>query len=95
MDDNSGKRLKQRRLRQKMTMEKLAEEVGYTSSSKKTIIYQIESGKAEMQLSRVSSYASALETNIYYLLGLSDMEDLTDEQILQLIREKFDTKTPE
>lgn len=94
MDDSSC-RLKKRRQKQNMTMDKLAEEVGYTSASKKTIIYQIESGKSEIQFSRVPAYASALDTNVYYLLGMTDLDDLTDEEILALIREKYSAKDSE
>ena len=89
MDENSNSRLKKRRQKQGITMDKLAEEVGYTSASRKTIIYQIESGKSEIQFSRVPAYASALDTNIYYLLGMTDLDDLTDDEILALIREKY------
>lgn len=89
---NSGTRIKRRRTDLQMTMEQLAEKTGYTSPSKKTIIYQIESGKSEVTYSRLSAFATALETNIYYLLGLSDRADITDQEILSLIEEKYSNK---
>lgn len=81
--------LKQRRIKQHLTMDELAEKVGYTSSSKRTIIYQIESGKADLSVSKIQSYATALETNIYYLLGLTEIDDLTDDEILMLLRDTY------
>jgi len=87
--ENRNERLKQRRLKQNLTMDELAEKVGYTSSSKRTIIYQIESGKADISVSKIQSYATALDTNIYYLLGLTDIDDITDDVILQLLHETY------
>lgn len=73
-------------------MDELADKAGYTSASKRSIIYQIESEKAEIAFSRVPTYASALETNVYYLLGMSDIDDLTDEEILQLVKEYYERR---
>lgn len=91
--EKRSERLKQRRLKQKLTMDELAEKVGYTSASKRTIIYQIETGKADLAISKIHSYATALETNIYYLMGLSDVADLTDDDILNLIHEAYGIET--
>lgn len=86
---NGADRLKKRRLKVNMTMDDLAEQVGYTSASRRGIIYQIEAGKTEISLSRIPSYASALRTNVYYLLGMTDIDDLTDEEILALVLKKY------
>ena len=86
---NSADRLKKRRLKLGITMDDLAEQVGYTSASRRSIIYQIEAGKADLSLARIPSYASALNTNVYYLLGMTEIDDLTDQEILALIREKY------
>lgn len=89
LKEELGRRVKQRRTDMNMTMDELADKTGYTSPSKKTIIYQIEAGKNEMKLSRLLSFSSVLDTNVYYLLGLADICDITDEDIIQLIREKY------
>ena len=83
----TGRRVKRLRLDLKMTMDDLAEKIGYTSKSKKTIIYQIETGNNEIKLSRLLTASSALQTNIYYLLGLTDVSDISDEDIVKLIEQ--------
>ena len=72
-----------------ITMDDLAKQVGYTSASRRGIIYQIEAGKTDLSLARIPSYASALKTNVYYLLGMTGIDDLTDDEILALVREKY------
>lgn len=86
---DSGKRLRAKRQKKKLTMDELAERVGFTSESKRTIIYQIESGKSDIPFTRSISYASALDTNVYYLLGMTDIDDMTDEEILELVRAAY------
>ena len=86
---NGADRLKRRRLKVNMTMDDLAEQVGYTSASRRGIIYQIEAGKTDLSFARIPSYASALNTNVYYLLGMTDIDDLTDEEILALVHKKY------
>ena len=88
----TGQRVKFRRKNLSLTMEELSDRTGYTSPSRKTIIYQIETGKNEIRLSRLTSFSSALQTNIYYLLGLTDIDDLTDDEILELVKEYYTKK---
>lgn len=83
----TGRRVKRLRLDLKMTMDDLAEKLGYTSKSKKTIIYQIETGNNEIKLSRLLTASSALQTNTYYLLGLTDVSNISDEGVVKLIEQ--------
>lgn len=89
---NSGKRLKQRREKLGITLDDLATKAGYTSQSKRTAVAKIEAGKSDITLSKVESIAAALGTNIYYLLGMIDIEDLTDQEIIELIRKSYSQK---
>lgn len=66
-------------------MEELASSTGYTVDSRRTAVYRIETGRAEIPLSRLAAFSSSLQTNVYYLLGLSDNSKLTDIDILTLI----------
>ena len=81
----TGNRIKKRRKQLGLTMEELATAVGYTSPTRKTIIFNIENGKNDVMLSRLPAFARVLETNIYYLLGLTEIEDLTDDDIINEI----------
>ncbi len=84
----NGKRLRERRKQLKLSMEELADRVGYTSASRKTIIYHMEINDTDIPLSRLPAFASALNTNVYYLLGMSGHVDVTDNEILKLVEEK-------
>lgn len=87
MPIRAGLRIKQRRNELHMTMDQLAERTGYTSPSRKTIIYQIEIGKTEISFSRLAAFAEALKTSVYYLLEMTDIKDATDVEILKLLTE--------
>ena len=91
-NSETGRRMRLLRTKKNITMEELADQTGYDSKSRKTIIYQIETGHNEIRLSRLLSFSSALKTNIYYLLGLTDISDLSDEDVVRLIREHYGTK---
>ena len=85
MADKIGDRIKQRRLSMHMTMDELAAKTGYDTESKKTAIYQIETGNNRIRVERLSKFAEALQTSIYYLLGMTEHQDVTDEHILNII----------
>lgn len=84
-------RIKMRRKSLNMTMDQLAEKTGYTTSTKKTVIYHIESRNDSISALRLPMFSSALNTNVYYLLGMIDDADLTDAEIIKLVREKQDS----
>lgn len=81
----TGNRIKKRRQQLKLTMEELATAVGYSSVTRKTIIFNIENGKNDVLLSRLPAFANALKTNIYYLLGMTENESLTDQEVIGLM----------
>lgn len=59
-------RIKQRRIELGMTVEELANKMGYKDKSS---ISKIENGKADIPTSKVVAFAKALETTTAYLLG--------------------------
>lgn len=64
-------RIKQRRIELGMTVEELANKMGYKDKSS---ISKIENGKADIPTSKVVAFAKALETTTAYLLG-ADVDD--------------------
>ena len=81
----TGNRIKKRRQQLKLTMEELATAVGYSSATRKTIIFNIENGKNDILLSRLPVFANVLKTNIYYLLGMTENDSLTDQEVISLM----------
>ena len=90
MSQESGKRLRDRREELQLTMQDVADRAGYTSKSRKTVIYHLELGNTEIALTRLPAFASALETNIYYLLGMTSEKNLTDDVILKMIESRHE-----
>ena len=62
-------KLKQRRIELGLTVEELANKMGYKDKSS---ISKIENGKADIPTSKVIAFARALETTTAYLLGVED-----------------------
>ncbi len=61
--------IKSRRLELRLTQSELAEKLGY---SDKSAIAKIESGKVDLQQSKIVAFAKALETTPSILMGWSD-----------------------
>lgn len=85
MDDTIGERIRSRRKALRMSMDELAEAVGYETETRKTAIYQIENGNNRIRVERLPAMAEALRTNTYYLLGLTTVSDVTDAEIIHWI----------
>ena len=62
-------KIKQRRMELGLTVEELANKMGYKDKSS---ISKIENGKADIPTSKVIAFARALETTTAYLLGVED-----------------------
>lgn len=62
-------KIKQRRIELGLTVEELANKMGYKDKSS---ISKIENGKADIPTSKVIAFARALETTTAYLLGVED-----------------------
>ena len=92
MNKEIGKRIKDRRIELKLSMDQLAEATGYTSASRKTVIYHIETRSSDIPLAKLPEFAHALNTNIYYLLGMTDCVNINDDDILCRIEGEYISK---
>lgn len=70
--EDLGKNIKNRRKALKLTQEKLANILGYTSRSS---ISKIESGLADLTKDKIIDFANALETTPAYLMGWEDEKE--------------------
>ena len=79
-----GMRVKLKRSSLGMSQTDLAKKLGY---SEKSAISKIESGNAEPPLSKLESFADALETSVAYLMGWENKEtDITEEEYEMICR---------
>lgn len=83
--DTLGKRIKQRREALHMTQDELADAIGLDSASKRTAISRLELNDRRVYSDSLPTYAAALQTNVYFLLGLSDNADMTDEEVIAML----------
>lgn len=67
--EQTGKRIKERRISLGMTQEQLAEKIGYHG---KSTICHIEKGDSDMSQSKIAAIAKALDTTVDYILGFRD-----------------------
>ena len=64
-----GKRIKMIRLKRGMSMQELADAVGY---KQRTSIWAIEDGQADLTIGQLKSLAAALGTDPLYLMGFTN-----------------------
>lgn len=77
-----GERIRIRRMQLGLSQGDLAAAVGYTSANKRSIVFQVEAGRNDVPATLLPAYAKALNTSIYYLLGMTDQSDWTDDHLL-------------
>lgn len=88
-----GERIKQRREELHMSMDDLAQKLGYKS---RTSIFKIESGDTDLPLSKVEEFAAALFVTPQYLMGWedygtqSDVPYYLDEGTAEIAQEVYD-----
>ena len=88
-----GERIKQRREELHMSMDDLAQKLGYKS---RTSIFKIESGDTDLPLSKVEEFAAALFVTPQYLMGWedngtpSDVPYYLDEETAEIAQEVYD-----
>lgn len=64
-----GARIREKRVAAGMTQAELALAVGYDDDNGKSMISKIENGKVEPPISKLFTFAAALETDVVYLMG--------------------------
>ncbi len=86
MDDSIGSRIKARREKLKMAQKELAISVGFDGRNKQSYISRIESGQ-ELTIDQLLVFSRALQTNLLYLLGFTENDDMTDESVASLLND--------
>ena len=66
-----GERIKQKILEQGLSLDQLADKMGYKS---KTSVFRAEQGMTDLPLSKVKEFAKVLKTTPSYLMGWEDEE---------------------
>ena len=74
-----GERIKQKRLEQGLSLDQLADKMGYKS---KTSVFRAEQGMTDLPLSKVKEFAKVLKTTPSYLMGWEDEEGNLDTESL-------------
>lgn len=74
----TGERIKEKRIESGMSMDELAERMGYRS---RTSIYKIEHNITDLPLSKVAEFAKILNTTSAYLMGRKAEEKKTDNNV--------------
>ncbi len=64
-----GNRIKTYRMQKGMTLEELANKIGYTTENARSSIQKIEAGKTDPPASKIYRLAAALEIPISFLIG--------------------------
>ena len=91
-----GNRIREARVAKNMTQGELAHATGYSDENGKSIISKIENGKVEPPISKLLTFATALDTSVMELMGWPDvkridpkdtyaMADLTEQETMLLV----------
>ena len=67
-----GIRVRQARTACNMTLEELANRLGYTSENARSTVQKIESGKSDLGASKTYAIAKVLGVSVSYLMGMED-----------------------
>lgn len=84
-----GERIKLKREELHMSMDDLAQKLGYKS---RTSIFKVESGETDLPLSKVEEFAEALHTTPQYLMGWEDEPEpyYLDPEAAEIAQEVYD-----
>lgn len=78
-----GSRIKKIRTEKGMTLEELANKIGYTSENARSSVQKIEAGKSDPPASKIRKLAEVLDVPIGVLMGWDDFDKLHDTEKLQ------------
>lgn len=78
-----GSRVKKYRMEKGMTLEELANRIGYTSENARSSVQKIEAGKSDPPASKIRKLAEVLEIPIGVLMGWDDFDTEHDTEQLQ------------
>ena len=80
-----GSRLRDRRKQLGLTLDEVAEKLGYQTAARRTAIHRVEATDMSLPSERLHDWANVLHTNVFYLLGLTDYADISDDELLKYI----------
>lgn len=78
-----GNRVKKYRLERQMTLEELANKIGYTSENARSSVQKIEAGKSDPPASKIRKLAEALDIPVGVLMGWNDFDETFDTKKIQ------------
>ena len=67
-----GQRVKNARKNKDLTLEELANKMGYISENERSSVQKIETGKSDLPASKIRKLADILEVSVGYLMGFDD-----------------------
>ena len=67
-----GQRVKTARKNKGLTLEELANKMGYISENARSSVQKIETGKSDLPASKIRKLADILEVSAGYLMGFDD-----------------------
>lgn len=67
-----GQRVKTARKNKGLTLEELANKMGYVSENARSSVQKIETGKSDLPASKIRKLADILEVSVGYLMGFDD-----------------------
>lgn len=79
-----GNRVKQTRIEKGMTLEELANKIGYTTENARSSAQKIEAGRSDPPASKIRILAKVLDVSVGYLMGWDEMDNTHDTKKLQL-----------
>lgn len=68
-----GERVKTCRINCGLTLEELANKIGYTSVNARSSVQKIEAGKSDLPASKIIKLATALGVSVSYLMGFEEV----------------------
>lgn len=78
-----GMRIKKYRTESGMTLEELANRIGYTSENARSSVQKIEAGKSDLPASKIRNIAMVLNVPVGVLMGWDDFDEKIDTKKLQ------------
>lgn len=79
-----GNRVKRTRIEKGMTLEELANKIGYTTENARSSAQKIEAGRSDPPASKIRILAKVLDVSVGYLMGWDEMDNTHDTKQLQL-----------
>lgn len=87
-----GKRVRQARIEHDMTLEDLANRLGYTTDNARSTVQKIEAGKSDLGASKTYALAKILGVSVEYLMGMEESDTHEEKQACELFEKCYGTE---